>query len=107
TSWRTRRRPAARRRGIVAGVGDRHARADLLLPGMQLLAQLRDACRLARGAVGCLALVLCKVEELDASVLEPLDELPVAPPDGGRRRAALVAVVRVVPVDRPVVEPSG
>jgi hypothetical protein len=54
--------------------------------------------------VARLADVCVEVVQFDVVVLEELDELPAARPDGRRRRAVLVPVVRVVPEERVSVE---
>src|SRR5262245_2615633 len=50
--------------------------------------------------VPLLARILAQVEKLDAAVLIPLDELPIAVADRAERRPALIPVVRVVPEQR-------
>ena len=48
-----------------------------------------------------LAYVFGEIVELERAVLEPLDELVSAMPHGATRTTALVAVVRIVPIERP------
>ena len=70
-------------------------------PGAQ---QPMQFCRL-RGLlldqIDTLTDVVAQVVELQPAVLEELDQLVVAVAHGGAGRAALVAVVRIVPEDRP------
>src|SRR4051812_1404434 len=69
-------------------------------PGVELL---RPG-RVLRGQVVRLAGVGTEVEQLEAAVLIPFDELPVADADGAAGRAPLVAIVGIVPEQRPARE---
>ena len=55
------------------------------------------------GEVGFLADIVGQIEQLQPPVLVPFDELPVALAHGGRGGVALIAVVRVMPVERAAV----
>ena len=85
---------------FVLRVNGGELRADLLLPGAELRRGVGHAFGILAAEVVLLAEIVREVEQFHAAILEPLDEFPVAAPDGRRGRAALVAVVRVVPEQR-------
>jgi hypothetical protein len=86
--------------GLVAGIGCGQAGVGILLEAAEFGQQLGGALGFGFGEVVLLADVLGEVEEFDALIIQPLDEFPVASADGGRGRAALIAVVGVMPKER-------
>lgn len=86
--------------GVEVRIRRRHQGADILAPGDELGAEGGDFVGVLRGEVVFFADVLRDIVELHGAVFEPFDELPVAVADGAVGRAALVAVVRIVPIER-------
>src|SRR5689334_4111710 len=84
-----------------------HLGADVRAPVRQLLPERRRLLRLERGQVPLLARIGGEVVQLDLAVLEPLDELPIPGPERARGTAPLVAVVRVMPVERALRDRAG
>ena len=78
----------------------RHLRADRLAPGVEPRAKVGDPLRLGGGEVGFLRDVGADIVELDAHVVEMLDEFEVARTNravGHRPAKLVVLVVRIVP----------
>src|SRR5215472_4292485 len=93
-----------RRRAPEVGVRRGHDRPDVRSPGGEPGVELLHPGRVPGGQVVRLAGVRAEVERLAAAVLVPFDELPVAEADGAAGGAALVAVVGIVPEQRPAPE---
>ena len=85
----------------VTGVGRGHLGPDARPPARQLRGQFAGLLRVLLGQVVGLPRVAPQVEQLDPAGLERLDELPVPLADRPARPAELVAVVRIMPVERP------
>src|SRR5262245_40861392 len=88
---------AVRAVGVKVRIGDGELCANFLLPRVKFVAELRGALRFLPGEVGLLAQIMGEIEQLHAAILHPFDELPIAAPDGRGGRAALIAVMRVMP----------
>ena len=80
------------------------ARAHVALPGMEFVGQGLGFFRQAGGEVAGFSDVRAEVVQFDPAVFKKLDELPVAVADGRARAASLVAIMRIVPIQRPVRE---
>ena len=89
--------------GIEVGVLGGHAGTGVLTPGGELGGERFHLVGMFLGEVGFLADVVDQIEQLQPPVLVPFDELPVALAHGGRGGVALIAVVRVMPVERAAV----
>ena len=89
--------------GIEVGVLGGHAGTGVLAPGGEFGGEGFHLVRMFRGKVGFLADIVSQIEQLQPPVLVPFDELPVALAHGGRGGVALIAVVRVMPVERAAV----
>src|SRR5688500_10029524 len=77
-----------------------YSRPDALPPRKQLVAELVRTIELRHRKVIRLAAVIGKVVELDASVLELLDQLPITFANRAGWPAPLVRVVREMPIQR-------
>src|SRR5206468_7389078 len=86
-------------RGIEGRVRRVGLRAHTLTPGRKLSLQAGDTTRFASGKVSAFADILGEVEQLRATVLVMFDQLPVAITDRAGRLAALIRVVREIPVE--------
>src|SRR5262249_33779537 len=80
-------------------------RARFRAPSFQLRVQRLDTRGLLSGDVVLFVRVIRQIEQLQLAVLEPFDQLPIAVADRAHRRAALIAVMRVVPKERSRLEP--
>jgi hypothetical protein len=82
-------------------------KADLELPGLQAPVQFHCPLRLPPDQVVLFGRIALQIVELQRSVLEPLDELPAARPDGGRGPVPGAVIVREMPEEGVAVDCSG
>src|SRR5215470_6585575 len=82
-------------------------RAGFRAPRFKLRVQLLDTRGLLSGDVVLFVRVIRQIEQLQLAVLEPFDQLPIAVADRAHRRAALIAVMRVMPKERSRLEPTA
>src|SRR5439155_9217330 len=86
-------------RGVEGGIRLVGLRSHPWAPGREVVLQAGDAARFARGKVGGFANVLRQVEQFHTTILVVFDKLPVAFADRAGGLAALVGVVREMPVE--------
>ena len=98
--WILPREPLVRRCRIVIRIRHRHPRTHRRTPAFQSLVQLRCAPGIALHQILALSNIRGEIVQLQSSVLVKLDELVVVGANSPAGNAALIAVMRIMPIQR-------